>query len=187
MYLIGGTATGTAAEVENVPYITLEVNREKKQDITLITGMDHILQISDDTRPLLHIGRWGQSGWIFITACVFVYPLKADVDSKHSMRQFLTAISKIMPCSICRNHFSEAIQTLEPALKGRKQLLQWVCDTRNEINDRNGKPFIPLHEMMKLCTSGSKKNPFIHCTWRTISMILLILLLVVVYLKVKKK
>lgn len=137
----------------------------------------HFFDISDDTRPILDIHRWGPSGWLFITACAFTYPQNPSPENKRYMRQFLESTGEVMPCGMCRKHFKVAIQKLGPALEGRMQLLRWVCDTRNEVNRRTGKTLVTFAEMYKECTTGCKKNPFIHCTWRTVSVVLFLLLL----------
>lgn len=146
-----------------------------------------IIQFSDDTRPLLHIGRWGKAGWLFITACAFTYPQSPTTEQKRQMHQFLISVGQVMPCGVCRKHFTGATNKLGSALDGRMNLLRWVCNTRNDINRRNGKPAVSFDDMYRECVTGCQQQPLLHCTWQTISFILLLLLLLFGCYHLKKR
>ena len=136
--------------------------------------MNKLLHISNDTRPLLDVRRWGPCGWIFITACAFTYPKKASIEEQTHMLHFLDGVAHVMPCKMCRTHFQEALETV--ALEGKMELLKWVCETRNNVNKRTGKKSIAFDDMYRECVTGCKNTAFFRCTWKKLSIVLFILL-----------
>ncbi len=135
------------------------------------------IEIANETRPMLDIRRWGPNGWGFITACAFVYPLHASSANKSEMRDFLQSVAKVMPCGICRHHFTGALDSMESALEGRSALLHWINDTRNDVNKRMGQTTVSYVDMIREYLKGCQCECLILCTWRTVAILLAILVL----------
>lgn len=144
------------------------------------------IEIANETYPMLDIRRWGPNGWGFITACAFVYPTNASSAEKSQMRIFLSSVAKVMPCGICRYHFSHALEDIEPALEGRIALLHWINNTRNNVNQRMGKDVVPFENMIREYTKGCQRECVFRCTWRTAAILLLVVLILVILVKRQK-
>ena len=60
---------------------------------------------------------------------------------KEEMKTILKSISNFLICSICGNHWEKIIEEsdLDDVVKDRKNLMLWLCEKHNEINQKLGK------------------------------------------------
>lgn len=100
--------------------------------------------------PPAPIGVWGPVGWRTLhDHAWFFYADAATPDERRTMKAFLDAYAAGIPCPACRRHFSAMlardVPTEDaPALAGNEQLFAATVAWHNEVNERKGKPTMPL-------------------------------------------
>ena len=70
------------------------------------------------------------------------YPDQPTYAEKRAAKEFYNALAYILPCPVCRSHFSEILKGLpvETWLDNRESLVEWVWTVHNRVNQRLGKP-----------------------------------------------
>ena len=115
---------------------------------------------------LLEMQSWGPSGWKFVHAVSFAYPVKAQPDQREAAYKFLTSLGLLLPCKVCCRHFGQYISKRVPsveaaALKGRDSLSRLLVDAHNEVNVRLGKPVVPYETVYQMYMgTGPRPKPW---------------------------
>lgn len=91
---------------------------------------------------------WGPHFWNMISAIALSYPEEADMKHQQDITAFLTSLQPVLPCEKCREHYKQNLEKfpLSQAVAGRQDLIKWVVDVRNSINQMNGKKVLSYHE-----------------------------------------
>lgn len=128
------------------------------------------LSITDDMLPVYNIHKWGRAGWNFMLACAFVYPMQPTDAERSDMAEFLRSISRVLPCGVCRHHFSIALDVMtRQDLNSRVDLVKWIHMVQNDVRQRKGEDPTPLLEFLTECTKGYKG--VLACTWRQLCLL----------------
>lgn len=91
---------------------------------------------------------WGPAGWLFLHCITFGYPYAINPNNKDHFNKerdylnFFYYLGKVLPCRYCRESYMEYFKELdlENNLKSRKQLVKWLYDMHNKINNKLGVP-----------------------------------------------
>ena len=81
----------------------------------------------------------GRSTWTFLHTTAAYYPLSASTEQQTQMRNLLSSLSILYPCSWCATDFQSDISANPPAVSGRAELSRWLCERHNEVNRKLGK------------------------------------------------
>jgi hypothetical protein len=70
------------------------------------------------------------------------YPVKATYGHKKAAKEFFESLTFLIPCPICREHYSEFLQKtpISPFLDRRDDLFKWTVEVHNSVNATLGKP-----------------------------------------------
>lgn len=101
--------------------------------------------------PKLTKEELAHSTWTFLHGIIQNAPCEyteyGEIFSKtqyNMIINLLITISKLYPCSKCRDHFGEMLMNNKPKSFLKKDICYWVCNLHNQINKRNKKPiFLP--------------------------------------------
>lgn len=94
---------------------------------------------------------WGESAWNLIHLIAYEYPLNPSPDDQLHHFNFYSNLQYILPCSVCRAHYSEYIKKQplsDYALSSRSALLRWTIDLHNAVNKRLGKKVFSYNASM---------------------------------------
>ena len=103
---------------------------------------------------------WGPKGWYFLFSCIMGgYPIKIDKNNddhvriKRQFKNMLLSLGYTMPCIYCRESFKKFCKELpiESSLSGRIELMRWLYDLRNKVNEK-------LIAQEKKCYNDEKKR-----------------------------
>lgn len=85
---------------------------------------------------------WGPFFWHTIHIVALGYPKNPTYTDKKSAKEFFESLAFLIPCAICRQHYSEHLvkNPITPYLDSRKDLLKWTVDIHNQVNKMLGKP-----------------------------------------------
>ena len=85
---------------------------------------------------------WGPIFWSTMHLVSLAYPDQPTYAEKRAAKEFYNALAYILPCPVCRSHFSEILKGLpvETWLDNRESLVEWVWTVHNRVNQRLGKP-----------------------------------------------
>jgi hypothetical protein len=77
---------------------------------------------------------WGPSGWRLLHMITFAYKPEKD---KAAMRQFFEILPFVLPCKFCRSNLVSHYEALplEPALKSKDSLSQWLYEIHGLVNE----------------------------------------------------
>jgi hypothetical protein len=92
---------------------------------------------------------WGPPMWISLHTITLNYPDKPTSCQEKMIREFFWNLQYVLPCELCRNHYSEMIRTHPPNTKDRKSLVYWLIDRHNQVNERLGKKVYSYDEVLK--------------------------------------
>ena len=96
---------------------------------------------------------WGPSGWLFMHSISFQYPENPKEEDKNNYRVFFESLKNTIPCPKCREHYSENLKQNPIQLNSRDELIQWVIDIHNAVNEKNSKKIYSRQEVEKLYLS----------------------------------
>lgn len=82
---------------------------------------------------------WGNHAWFLLHSLSLNYPKNPNENDKRNMKQFLSSLAELLPCSVCKKHFRRNIRENPPDLESRSGLFKWMVDVHNEVNGRTGK------------------------------------------------
>ena len=91
---------------------------------------------------------WGPPGWMFLHCITYGYPDKIDYNNhdhiirKENMKIFFEKIGHVFPCKYCRESYLNFIKEIpiDNNLDSRKDLVKWLYDIHNKVNDKLGVP-----------------------------------------------
>lgn len=85
---------------------------------------------------------WGPFFWHTMHISALGYPQKPSYNQKKAAKEFYEALVFLIPCPICREHYSQFLQQnpVAPSLDRREDLFKWTVDLHNSVNKQLGKP-----------------------------------------------
>jgi hypothetical protein len=95
---------------------------------------------------------WGPHAWIFLHSVTFDYPDNPSTKVKEQYKSFFDSLQYVLPCEMCRNHYKENLRRFpvtNNVLKSRKNLIEWLIDIHNNVNQTNHKPKLKYQEVVK--------------------------------------
>jgi hypothetical protein len=115
------------------------------------------------TSPTDIIGptRFGPSLWQGLHYITLGYPDNPTNDKKQKYKAFFLLLRDTLPCSICAEHYAENLKKMplsDKVLESKENLVKWLIDFHNVVNEMKGKPVIPYEKARKLIDTD------IHCT-----------------------
>ena len=95
-----------------------------------------------DRKMHLPPSSWGPFFWHTIHICALGYPLKPSYAHKKAAKEFFEALTFLIPCPICRDHYVEFLKQMpiSPFLDKRDDLFKWTVALHNKVNESLGKP-----------------------------------------------
>jgi len=100
---------------------------------------------------------WGPDGWKLLHSIVEGYPSKPSKEDKMTYKNFFLTIEHILPCIYCRRSFKQYLGELplEPYLKNKKMLTEWLYIMHNKVNGKLRKQGLnnnPDPKLVEICT-----------------------------------
>ena len=86
---------------------------------------------------------WGPKAWNLLHSYSFNNNCKIPNNKKHNYYIFYTSFTYLIPCIICKEHYSDIIQNINPLIEeniDRKYLIKWLYNTHNIVNEFINKP-----------------------------------------------
>jgi hypothetical protein len=82
---------------------------------------------------------WGPILWNTMHIISLGYPDEPDEATRQAAASFYRSLSFLIPCPICRIHYTKHIQASPPATESREALSRWVFMIHNQVNKELGK------------------------------------------------
>lgn len=108
----------------------------------------------------MQIGVWGPSLWTFLHTYSFQYGNDTGQTTRLEREQalaFFTNLQNIIPCKICRAHYTKHISLHPPNVQTRDALSKWLVQIHNIVNVNTGKPQV-LYEHVKEHYMGGQQR-----------------------------
>jgi hypothetical protein len=67
-------------------------------------------------------------------------PATPTKDEQEGIRAFYESLRVVIPCPHCRNHYTQALSSMPIRLQSRADLIEWVYEIHNYVNQQLGKP-----------------------------------------------
>jgi FAD-linked sulfhydryl oxidase len=100
-------------------------------------GLGGMIRSRKDCPP--DTAQLGRSTWTFLHTTAAYYPITASTEQQGQMRNLLSSLSLLYPCTWCATDFRADISQNPPAVAGRAELSKWLCERHNEVNRKLGK------------------------------------------------
>ena len=106
---------------------------------------------------------WGPPFWFALHSITFNYPINPNIESKERIRNFFNSLEYILPCQICKVHYSQHIRKhpIETKLSNRKDLVYWLIDIHNMVNSMNHKQLLPYNKVIKMYEKAYRKKIYL--------------------------
>jgi hypothetical protein len=104
--------------------------------------------------------RFGPSLWQGLHYISLGYPVKPTEEQKQKYKAFFLLLKDTLPCSICANHYAENLKKMpitEKVLETRENLVKWLIDFHNVVNEMKGKEIIEYKVARKMIDTD------VHC------------------------
>jgi hypothetical protein len=139
---------------------------------------------------------WGPSFWYVLHLITFGYPDQPSYIEQRGYHDFFINLQHVIPCLKCRKHYAKHLQEhpIGPYLNTKSNLVKWLVDMHNIINQYLNKPTINIEEAIL-----AHSNPPIkiivknHCpvvkrtiNWNRAFIILIIMSFIIYYYKFYK-
>ena len=84
---------------------------------------------------------WGPFLWHTIHIAALGYSQEPNYTEKKAMKEFLESLQILIPCPICREHYTSHMTKLPvtASLDSRKDLFRWTIELHNDVNVMLGK------------------------------------------------
>lgn len=104
---------------------------------------------------------WGPSAWTFLHSITLNYPEQPSEKDKLQTKEFFESIGNVLPCPVCRHHYIQTIQEIPIQLNSKDDLVHWLIDIHNKVNQITNKKEISydeFHEIYKTMYSMQTTN-----------------------------
>jgi len=106
---------------------------------------------------------WGPILWNTMHIISLGYPEIPDDATQQAAANFYRSLSSLIPCPICRIHYTKLIQVIPPATESKDALIKWVFTIHNQVNKELGKAEISydafINHMESLSYESSSTLP----------------------------
>ena len=86
-------------------------------------------------------------------------PVSPSAEEQAGIRAFYESLQVVIPCPVCREHYKQALVAMPLRLQSRAELIEWVYEIHNYINEQLGKPSLSwegfIAHMRSLSSNGS--------------------------------
>ena len=130
---------------------------------------------------------WGPHIWRTIHYISLGYPETPSLNDKQIYKNFITSLKDVLPCAMCRKHFTELLTThplTEQVLSSKTNLIKWCIDAHNIVNIQNNKKVFSYEEAINSIMSS---KPCDHDNDNSFFYLLIIGLLIYCYMKYNLK
>lgn len=105
---------------------------------------------------------WGPQFWYLLHIISFEYPDQPVDTDKQIYYDFYTSLKDILPCNMCKKHYRDFLHKhpLLPFLDSKANLVKWVVDIHNFVNESLGKPILTLDEVLDIYAVLNPVSPF---------------------------
>jgi len=108
---------------------------------------------------------WGPIFWSTMHIVSLGYSSKPSEEEKAGAAAFYNSLATVIPCPICKTHYRKFLKEtpVEGALNSRHELIHWVFNLHNDVNEQLGKPRISfqtyVESMQALAAAPYTKLP----------------------------
>lgn len=124
------------------------------QNILCWTNQQPVEQPRTETISSSDPRVWGQQYWSVLHYMSAHYPENPTPQEKNEMKQFLLCFPVILPCKKCQYHYKcfvkDHYEMLDDICQSRENLFKFFVDLHNQVNQRNQKPILSLHEAKQM-------------------------------------
>jgi hypothetical protein len=85
-------------------------------------------------------------------------PTRPSAEEQEGIRKFYESLQVVIPCPVCKNHYKEALKLMPMRTESRDELVEWVYDIHNHVNDQLGKKQMPWEGFIEAMQSLSAPN-----------------------------
>ena len=121
-------------------------------------------------KPMVPVGpnevigpdRFGPSLWQGLHYITLGYPVKPTEEQKQKYKAFFLLLKDTLPCSICANHYAENLKKMpitDEVLETRENLVKWLIDFHNVVNEMKGKEVIEYKVARKMIDTDIQCKP----------------------------
>lgn len=126
---------------------------------------------------------WGRYFWGTAHYITISYPSNPTQKEKQNVKLFFDLLTDLLPCENCRAHYKNNLMRYpltDQILNSRLNLIKWLVNLHNEVNQRTGKKIISVEEAINIYTQPHVQTNK-KFTQTTTIILLIVLIFVLVY------
>jgi hypothetical protein len=103
---------------------------------------------------------WGPIFWTTMHIVTLGYPDTPSKEEQQGVVQFFASLATVIPCPICRTHYAHflAETPVETVATSRQELIIWLFNLHNKVNEKLGKRAITLNEFIENMRALSERS-----------------------------
>jgi hypothetical protein len=150
---------------------------------------------------------WGPHLWFSLHSISFNYPLKPTIEDKNNYKNFFLNLQEVIPCSVCKKNYKRHLNEhpIQDYLDNRKSLVYWLIDMHNMVNVEIGKKLFSYDIVIKKYEDvyqkkiilnnetenqniegeniQSKNTKYVHIIYSVFTILIILLIINIFYLK----
>lgn len=105
---------------------------------------------------------WGPHFWFVLHIVSFNYPDNPNQRDKDNYKSFYYSVKGILPCQNCQKHYQNYLShfPIEPHLDSKIDLIKWVIQIHNFVNNKLGKPILTNEQAFHVYQNLDPISPF---------------------------
>lgn len=96
----------------------------------------------------------GRSTWHLLHTMTVKYPLEPTKAEQQQYLDFIDLFSRLYPCGECAEHFRRLLKKHPPRVGSRDEVIIWLCDVHNLVNERLNKPIVDCSKVKEMWKCG---------------------------------
>ena len=105
------------------------------------------------SNEIIYPDKWGPHVWQSLHYISLGYSEKPTEEQKQKYKAFFLLVKDTLPCSVCANHYAENLKKMplsDEVLETRENLVKWLIDFHNVVNEMKEKPVIKYVDARKM-------------------------------------
>lgn len=101
---------------------------------------------------------WGPIFWNTMHIASLGYSMNPTNEEKEAASAFFSSLQFMIPCPICKEHYSYFLKNMPVVTTDRDTLINWVFDLHNKVNVQLGKSPVTFDQYIKNMQKLSEKE-----------------------------
>jgi len=128
---------------------------------------------------------WGRNLWRSLHSITYAYPNNPTNNIKQSTFSLFSTLGDLLPCEKCRLNYSQHLKKnplTDKTLQSRENLMNWLIDIHNEINESLGKEKISPDRARQLIEEQNQTSQDTTQLTKLLTIFVIIVFIIIIFI-----